>query len=345
MIPAGVHSHSMGTTHQYSRRVLALDDTELEEFVRQWVLKKGQYTEVERFTGTGDMGRDVVGFFGPQRHEGSWDNYQCKQFGRNLPTDKAIQELGKILYYADLKEFTPPLRYYFVAPRGINRNLRKLIFNPSLLRKTLLDEWDKYCAHSIVENSTTPMSDSLRALIESWDFASVVPVSVDVILQDAAAVPVLYKWFGADPGQYVPGSVPVDVQDAELPYVRALLDAYGEREGTTFPTHADAFAHGDHGEHLKMQRERFFDAESFTRFYRDNTSVEDTDHVRNEVRHGVFETRSAKYPDTLDRVDAVMKHAGTLQPTGPLAKYARVQVKQGICHHFVNEGEWTWRKK
>jgi hypothetical protein len=45
---------------RYDRLLLSLDDTELEEFVRQWVVRISQYVEVERFTGTGDMGRDVV---------------------------------------------------------------------------------------------------------------------------------------------------------------------------------------------------------------------------------------------------------------------------------------------
>lgn len=61
----------MGTNYQYRRQILALDDDQLEEFVRQWALKKTEYAEVERFTGTGDMGRDVVGFLSSQRHEGA----------------------------------------------------------------------------------------------------------------------------------------------------------------------------------------------------------------------------------------------------------------------------------
>jgi hypothetical protein len=342
-LPGGIIQR-MGSTYQYRRHVIALDDDELEEFVRQWAVKKQQYVEVQRFTGTGDLGRDVVGFMTKARHEGTWDNYQCKQYGRTLPTDKAMHELGKILYYSFRKEFTPPARYFFVAPRGINRNIRKLIFNPSLLKNELVTEWDKYCANSIIENSHIPMSTDLQAFIEAWDFSCVTPISVEDILDDPAAKQVLYQWFGADPGPYDLASVPQDVQDSELTYVRELLNAYGEREGTKFGTHEEAFAHKSHGQHLRMQRERFFDADAFTRFYRDNTSVDDTEHLRNEVRHGVFEIHAANHSDSLERVDAVMRHAGGLQPTGPLAKYARIQVRQGICHHFVNDGEWSWRK-
>lgn len=333
----------MGSAYQYRRHVIALDDDQLEEFVRQWVIKKSQYAEVERFTGTGDLGRDVVGFATSQRHEGEWDNYQCKQYGKTLPTDKAMHELGKILYYAHMGEFTAPTKYFFVAPRGVNRNIKKLIFNPSTFGPALIGYWEKYCATTIIENSHVPMTAELEAFIAAWDFSRVASISVDVILDDTAAKPVLYKWFGADPGQYDTKPVPADVQDSELPYLRELLDAYGERDGASFVTHADAFAHASHGPHLRMQRERFFDADAFTRFYRDNTSIDDTKKLRDEVRHGVFETHVATYPDSLERVNAVMSKAGGLQTTGPLSKYARIQVKQGICHHFINDGELSWR--
>src|SRR5665213_916989 len=120
------------------RLILALTDTQLEEFVRQWATKKSEYAEVERFTGPGDMGRDVVGFLSNNRHEGAWHNYQCKQYGRSLSTEVGIQELGKFLYYSQRGEFTVPARYFFVAPRGVNRHLRRYITNPSELKDVLL---------------------------------------------------------------------------------------------------------------------------------------------------------------------------------------------------------------
>ena len=68
------------------RLIYTLTDTELERFVREWVEhKKGDYVEVERFTGAGDMGRDVVGYLSSKRHEGEWHNYQCKQYGKAVP--------------------------------------------------------------------------------------------------------------------------------------------------------------------------------------------------------------------------------------------------------------------
>jgi hypothetical protein len=95
------------------------------------------------------------------------------------------------------------------------------------------------------------------------------------MLMDTAAIPVLYHWFGADPGPAPIGVAPPQVQAMDLPYVQGLLEAYSERESAVFADHTAAVAHAVHGPHFRMQRERYFDADAFTRFYRDNTSAKD----------------------------------------------------------------------
>src|SRR3546814_5375063 len=109
------------------------------------------------------MGRDVVGFCAPQRHEVNWDNYQCKQYRVKVGTAEGILAVGKIFYWASQGHFTVPRTFYFVAPNGLNTNLLGLINRPSLFRKTMVDEWDKYCATKIVQKTAIPMSDGLRA--------------------------------------------------------------------------------------------------------------------------------------------------------------------------------------
>jgi hypothetical protein len=94
-----------------------------------------------------------------------------------------------------------------------------------------------------------------------------------------------------------------------------------------------------------MQRERFFDADAFARFYRDNTMQEEIDILRRDIFHGIAEMHRANHSDSLARVDAVMMQAANVHPSGALSRYARVAVKQGICHHFANEGKLIWRKK
>ncbi len=331
----------------YDRQILTLRDDELELFVRDWVAQKAkakEYVEVESFTGAGDMGRDVVGFLSKARHEGPWHNYQCKQYARKLDTATGLLELGKILYYSYLGKFTPPKAYFFVAPRGVNRNLESLIFNPSECKKALLNDWDKYCADKIVENEVINLTDGLRVYIEAFDFSTVSRVTVHKMLEDPALQPVLFKWFGADPGPPPQGEVPSEVQDWESPYIRQLIDAYGEHDGCAYASHAELADHPSHGPHLKHQRERFFKADAFKRFYRDNTAPEELEGFEDDIYHGIIDTHGAEYPNSLARVNKVMEQAAVVHPAGTLAKYARVPIKQGVCHHFANGGRLKWRR-
>jgi hypothetical protein len=184
----------------------------------------------------------------------------------------------------------------------------------------------------------------LRSFIESWDFSRIASLSALDVLDDPASKPVMAKWFGQDPGPPPSGAVPPEFEQREMPYVQQLLDAYGERDGTTFASHADVKARADYGPHLDMQRERFFDADAFSRFYRDNTMSEEIEALRHDIHHGTAEAHRQDYPDTLARVDAVMTQAANVHPSGALSRYARVSVKQGICHHFANEGKRVWRR-
>lgn len=330
---------------QYGRQVLALSDSELEQFVRDWIdAKKPKYSEVESFTGSGDLGRDVVGFLSDKRHEGDWHNYQCKQYAKRLPTDGALLEIGKILYYAHKGEFSVPTAYFFVTPRGVNRNLERLIFNPSQFKTELIQNWDKYCAKSIVDGDTINLTSELQEVVESFKFESIRRIDLSSILNDDAAKPVLFKWFGADPGPAPKGAVPAKVENFEIPYISQLVDAYGARDGKLFKTHEEVTQSSSHGSHLASQRERFYDADAFKRFYRDNTNESVIHEFEVDILNGVLDVCDLTHTDALACVNAVMLQAATVQAAGPLASHARVPVKQGICHHFVNQGSLKWQK-
>ena len=327
------------------RLILQLPDDELEQFVREWATALKVYTEVMLFAGPGDMGRDVVGYLSEKRHEGDWHNFQCKQYGSTLPTATGILDIGKVLYYAYRNEFAVPAKFYFVAPRGVNRTLQRLIAKPSEFRTALITDWSKYCADRIITGQHIPLDVGLRTFIEKWDFARIQSLSVHDLLDNPASKPVMAKWFGQDPGPPPAGVVPSDIAAHEMLYVQQLLDAYSDREGRTFATHADAKAHAEYGPHLDMQRERFFDADAFTRFYRDNTMSEDIEALRHDIRHGMAEVHRQNHRDALAHVDAAMIQAANVRPSGTLSRYARVPVRQGICHHFANEGKLTWRQR
>ena len=291
------------------------------------------------------MGRDVVGYLTKAKHEGDWHNYQCKQYGKAVPIASGIGELGKILYFAHEGRFTAPTKYFFVAPKGVVRPLREYISKPSQLKQSLLDKWNDYCAKTITKKAVIALSPSLKAFLEAWDFSCVSVISVDDMLDDPAGKIIMAKRFKENPDPAPKGTAPSNLEDREMPYVRQLLDAYSERDSRAYSDHVEVKDHDDHGPHLTMQRERFFDADAFTRFYRDNTMIEEIDQLREDVLHGVADVHGATHADSLTRANAVMSQAATLHPSGVLSRHARVPVKQGICHHFANEGKLRWRKK
>ncbi|MBF4990224.1 ABC-three component system protein [Methylophilus sp. QUAN] len=330
----------------YYRDILALDDTQLEQFVLDWVNEKTKktYSSAARFSGAGDLGRDVVGFLTADKHEGAWHNYQCKQYTKSLGTGLVISEIGKILYYAFLTNFTAPTAYYFVAPRGLNRNVEKLIFNPSQFKEKLISEWDNHCSKNIISGSQITLDSQLKAFIEAYNFSNIGRFNLDDILSDDAIAPVLFKWFKSDPGAAPKGVVPTQIVDNELPYINQLVDAYSEREGKVFSTHEELSTYSSHQRHLSIQRERFYDAAAFKRFYRDNTDNSVIESFEEDIYHGILDTHDSDHKDALTRLTKVMEQAAVIAPSGPLATYAKTQVKQGICHHFANEDKVKWRK-
>lgn len=92
-----------------------------------------------------------------------------------------------------------------------------------------------------------------------------------------------------------------------------------------------------------MQRERFYDADFFKRYYRDNTAADILPTFEKDIEHGIFDVYSGSHLDSLARIDAVLAQAATVQPSGPLGPHARVSVKQGVCHHFANDGKLPWK--
>lgn len=329
----------------YERQILALNDVGLEKLVRQWAdQQKHKYDSVKRFAGSGDMGRDVVGFYSQSKHDGHWDNYQCKQYNKALPTDQGMLELGKILYFSYIKKFTLPTNYYFVAPKGINRNLETYIFNPNAFKQALIDDWDKFCKDRIIKGTPIPLDKKLQSFIESYNFSSIDIIDIDKIISDISFKSILVEWFG---GEFLPapeGVVPKDIQEEESQYIQEILKVYSEKDQAHYLKIEDLNGHSDFELDLDIQRERYFSADAFKRFYRDNTVGDLLNSLENQIFKGVYDTAQITYPTSYDRMCSVMTQAANISPSGKLAVHTKVDVKQGYCHHFVNGGKLKWHK-
>ncbi len=336
----------MNSPTHHRRSILALSDVDLETFVRDWIsIRLGRhYNETANFAGTGDLGRDAVGFETNQRHEGAWHNFQCKQYAGSISTETGIAEVGKILYYASEKKFSTPSSYSFVAPKGVNRNLEFLIFNPTEFKRTLISEWDKYCSKSIKKNTAIPLSQQILDTINGFNFSNIYRLDINDILLDADINPVLHKWFGEKLLSPPTGIVPTEFDFSELPYVNKLISAYEERDSIKFSSHDEVRAHPVHGGHIQRQRERYYDADAFKRFYRDSVEKDVIINIENDIYYGVVDVCGLDHQDTLECIDKVMIEAGKISASGPLAEHARVPVKQGICHHLANTDRIKWKK-
>lgn len=329
----------------YATLVTALPDERLEAFVNDWVATRvREYHSNQRWSGSGDLGRDVVGYVTAERHEGEWDNFQCKQLAARLSEASAFLELGKIFQHAAAGEYRLPRAYTFVAPRGVVRNVQSLIAHPERFRGEFLTRWDEVCRHKLVENAEVPLSDAIQRAIRAFDFRQVHALDAVKLTDDPSARPALVRWFDDDPGAAPLGQTPATMQPVEAPYLGQLVGAFGARAGATFTNMEEVLAHPVHGLDLNDQRTRFFDAASFLRYYRDSTFPDVIGTFVEEIYHGIVEVHRYSHADDLARVHAVMREAKGVAVSGTLARHARVQVKQGVCHHFANEGRLPWTK-
>lgn len=333
----------MSRNLSYSRSILAMGDKELEVFVHRWVAQqKKEYFDHDEFGNANDLGRDVVGFVTASRHEGAWDNYQCKMLGKTLDDAAMHQEIAKILYYSSEGEFTPPRKYVFVAPKGFNRKAERLLNNPQKFRKEMIDEWDVRCAKKITAKKTLPLTPSLRKIIEDFDFTCISGVDVAKMLTLEGIEFVLADTFGDDPGSAPSGVVPEELSSEESEYIHQLLKVYSDHSKIPFSGAKDLIAHPVHGKGFNLQRRRYFDADAFRRHFRDNINAEHLVKFNDEILAGIYEIHIST--DGMDRLIKVMSHASIIDIAGIFGRHKRasVLVRQGTCHHFANEGTLPW---
>lgn len=323
----------------------SLQADQLEEFVDDWLAQRYKdYHSHELWRGTGDLGRDVTGYLTERRMEGPWDNYQCKQLSASLSETAAFVELGKIFMHAAAGAYSLPRRYFFVAPRGVARNVRQLVAHPERFRQAFLDRWDEVIAGRLVQGQTVPLTTEISAKIRTFDFTQIDWFDALRLINDTASKPAMVKWFGQDPGRSPRGVVPEQIQPDESSYIGQLLQLYGERGPGSYPDVAAALANPTFGVHLRDQRTRFFDSVAFDRFYRDSTPPDYLVTFKEEIYHGVVETHGETHADGLAKLNRVMTQAAILQPSGILGRHAGPQVKQGTCHQFANEGRLPWHR-
>lgn len=329
------------------QRLLTYSPDEWEDFVQEWAhycLRK-TYKQVQRFSGAGDMGIDVVGFADDKRLKGVWDNYQCKHYDHALAPSDVWAEFGKVLWYSFNGEYAAPRRYYFVSPRGAGTKLSRLLANATKLREELIANWDKNVKDSITSKQEVPLNAALRAYVDSFDLSIFDAKTSLKLVHDHLTTPVHAARFGGGlPPRPAAGKPPVSVAPTESRYVTQLLGAYGEHTGTPVPE-PSALPQPKLKEHFRRQREAFYEAESLRVFARDTVPSGTFESLQDDIYDGVIDTHDANHADGYEKVCAVTKSAREVQITAnALISCTNPKDRDGICHQLVNEERLRWTR-
>ena len=342
--PSSEHVRS-GVPVPKAIRVRNFSPDEWENFIEEWATSiESAYVKVRRFGGSGDCGVDIAGFCTDKGFEGAWDNYQCKRYASPLRPSDIWVELGKIIYYSYIEEYTPPRKHYFVASLGVGTTLEKLLNKPTELRETFKKNWDRHCKSKITTTKEIALSGDLLSYVDAFDFSIFSSKShVELIEAHSHTGFHAVRFGGGLPARPNPKAPPAVPTASESRYIRQLLEAYGDHLGTPLHDTSALVAHSMLERDFRRQRERFYHAEALRNFARDTVPEGTFDALQDEVYHGVVDVTDATHPDAYERMKATVAQASTIALTAnPLASVTKSQDRQGICHQLANEDRLKW---
>jgi hypothetical protein len=337
-----------GSNFPAVKLVQIFEPADWEGFTEEYVEAiKPPYKKTVRFTGAGDMGRDVVGFSSDKDFQGPWDNFQCKRYGNALVPSDVWVEMGKIIYYAFRGEFLPPVNYYFAGSKDIGLKLKKLLTDPDELKVQLIANWDEYCKTDITDTAEIKLEGALKTYLESWDFKIFKPLAVVTMIGAHSKTTHYIRRFGSAsiPERPVPDLPPADLQANESRYVQQLLAAYANHKGVPVNDVKDLSQWPEIEKHFNRAREVFYHAESLRNFARDSVDAGMFDAITDEIYHGTVDTYEMPHVDALARIRATVTQAGNISPNcNALCVRVQTQDKHGICHHLANKDRFLWVK-
>lgn len=271
-----------------TERMKLFSPSDWEGFVNEWASSLGQYGLVERTSGAGDMGCDVIGTVDPSDPNSPWDNYQCKHYDHPLAPGDIWVELGKLCYYTWRGDYTVPRSYRFVAPRGVGGKLARLLKRPAELKAGLLAAWDDKCARQITSATTAALDSALQTHIDTIDFGIFGYVPALQLVEQHAKTRFFAVRFGLGLPPRPPSPIPPTTLGAtETRYVQQLFEAYGDNlsRPITHPGELPSRLAG----HFSRAREAFYCAEALRNFSRDTLPDGAFDHLQDQIYDGVVD--------------------------------------------------------
>lgn len=334
-------------------RLRSMNEDDFEYMVNEWAsdyLKSKYNGKVKRFGGSGDKGRDVVGFY----PDGKIDIYQCKHYAQPISPSVMWVEFGKLCYYTFNKDYLIPQNYYIVSSCGVGSKLQDYISKYSEINIGLIENWDTYCKKYITKTKKIELSGDFKKYVEQFDFSTIGCIEpLELIEQHAKTKYHAMRFGGGLTSTRL--SIPKaneEVQERELKYIKSLYEVYSEELGESISESTDLNKLDEElFNHFKVQRDGFYSAESLERFSRDNfpeSTPPPFDELKDEANTIVSNTlvKCRKFSG-LDRLAYCISDVQQKEfSANALHSEITETDKCGLCHHLVKDGKInSWIKK
>lgn len=329
---------------------------EWESFTEEWLSYhkgNGFYQSIKRFSGSGDLGLDVVAFTAMEGFAKPWDSFQCKRYDHPLQPNNIYGEVGKIIYHSFQR--TPPFNqecriprsHVFISPHGVGITVGRFLKDPERFKEQVRQKWESHCVPRIGKKISAPLNGEFLEYFDAFDFSIFDDrTAVELIEEHAQTVFHSARFGGGLPPREQPEEPPPQPTEAESLYLHKLLEAYSDHLRKPITERKGLDPHPKLAEHYERQRVLFYCAESLRNFARDRTPPLTFNSLQDDVYHGVIDTCEATYTDALECLRKTVTMAGSIDISGnALAGVTRITDKQGICHQLANDDRLKWTNK
>jgi hypothetical protein len=326
------------------KRLQQMDEGDWEDFTCELATYwKTKYLRVNRIGGAGDMGRDVIAYTPDE----DWENFQCKYYSTPLNLSDILLEIAKLCYYSHEGHFSMPVKYYFVAKKGVNGVSLNALKNTKKLKEELISGWDKKCKNKITTTKKIELKGSLLKFIKNdIDFGIFDQIPVLKLIElHKNHTPYYIRRFGSvefdRPLSLLP---PLDIQYHELNYIEELLKAIESIESkVTSVDDLDAFP--EFLNELKSARKNFYSAESLEKFSRDSMPPGTYENLLDDCYESISSLVLMVHQNGWEKYLTISNHITQVPFTAhPLNLYMSIRDKKGACHQLVNKGAIKWNK-
>ncbi len=341
------------------RIIHGMDEDQYEEFVACWLIDcispdyckierdDDGYSSIKKTGGAGDKGRDVIAYI--DNDKSIWDNYQCKHYQNKLtPTDIYV-EVGKLIYYTYIGDFSIPRKYYFVAPRGVGTKLSDLLQQSNNFKEQVFLNWEKYCKEDITKKKHIELKDEFLAYFTSFDFKIFTGIDTYDMIKQFESSRFYTAFFGGGFSKPRPldKKPPSEINASETNYIGALLEAYSDYYTENILTVEQLKKYKKEYENFSRQRINFYKSESLKQYVEEALPTNSIFmEYQNDIYEALVDTIEDDYDNGYSRLKETLKEVPKIVINSSFVEeVVKPADKKGICHQLTNENRFRWVEK